>query len=108
MRDTRTTAEMDLARLRADAPSDTRGVDGEQARRCFAAPGGKQALRHQDRLNRTRRHREPGRRAGGGPDGTRSPGDTATASSIEESGPALRRVPGPSAKRQSSEMGVTP
>ena len=41
MRDTRTTAEMDLARLRADAPSDTRGVDGEQARRRPTAPGGR-------------------------------------------------------------------
>ena len=61
MRDTRTTAEMVLARLRADAPSDTRGVDGEQARRRPTAPGGKQArrptapggkqaLRHQDRV----------------------------------------------------------
>ena len=39
MRDTRTTAEMVLARLRADAPSDTRGVDGKQA-----------TLRHQDRV----------------------------------------------------------
>ena len=50
MRDTRTTAEMVLARLRADAPSDTRGVDGEQARRHPTTPGGKQALRHQDRI----------------------------------------------------------
>ena len=41
---------MVLARLRADAPSDTRGVDGEQARRRPTAPGGKQALRHQDRV----------------------------------------------------------
>jgi len=41
---------MVLARLRADARSDTRGVDGEQARRHPTTPGGKQALRHQDRI----------------------------------------------------------
>ena len=56
----------------------------EQVRRRSTAPHGarRQALRHQDRLTRTRRHREPGRRAGGGPDGARSPGDAATTSSL--------------------------
>lgn len=49
---------------------------------------------------RVRRHREPGRLV--------TTVNAAMASSIEESGPALHRVPGPSAKRQSSEMGVTP
>ena len=60
MRDTRTTAEMVRARLRADAPSDTRGVDGEQARRCFAVPGGNQALRHQDRVPESESTVNPG------------------------------------------------
>ena len=64
-----------------------------------AAPGGKQALRHQDRVTRVGRHRD--RRLV-------TTVNAATASSIEESGPALHRVPGPSAQRQSSEMGVTP
>ena len=49
---------------------------------------------------RVRRHREPRRLV--------TTVNAATASSIEESGPALHRVPGPSAQRQSSEMGVTP
>ena len=64
-----------------------------------AAPGGKQALRHQDRVTRVGRHRD--RRLV-------TTVNAATASSIEESGPALHQVPGPSAQRQSSEMGVTP
>ena len=49
---------------------------------------------------RVRRHREPRRLV--------TTVNAATASSIQESGPALHRVPGLSAKRQSSEMGVTP
>ena len=77
----------------------------EQARRRPTAPGGKQAQRQagpqaprQD--PGVRRHREPGRLV--------TTVNAAMASSIEESGPALHRVPGPSAQRQSSEMGVTP
>ena len=77
----------------------------EQARRHPTTPGGKQARRQagpqaprQD--PKVRRHREPRRLV--------TTVNAATASSIEESGPALHRVPGPSAQRQSSEMGVTP
>lgn len=75
----------------------------EQARRRPTArhgtrrQAGPQAPRQDPRV---RRHREPRRLV--------TTVNTATASSIEESGPALHRVPGPSAKRQSSEMGVTP
>ena len=78
MRDTRTTAQMVLARLRADAPSDTRGVDGKQARR-HAGPAASRPPRQGPRV---RRHREPGRLV--------TTVNAATASSIEESGPALR------------------
>ena len=75
----------------------------EQARRRPTAPhgtrrqAGPQAPRQDPRV---RRHREPRRLV--------TTVNAATASSIEESGPALHRVPGPSAQRQSSEMGVTP
>jgi len=54
----------------------------EPQARVWRSRGRAAALRHQDRLTRTRRHREPGRRAGGGPDGARSPGDAATTSSL--------------------------
>ena len=75
----------------------------EQARRRPTArhgarrQAGPQAPRQGPRV---RRHREPRRLV--------TTVNAATASSIEESGPALHRVPGLSAKRQSSEMGVTP
>ena len=75
----------------------------EQARRRPTAPHGTrrqvgpQAPRQDPRV---RRHREPRRLV--------TTINAATATSIEESGPALHRVPGPSAQRQSSEMGVTP
>ena len=77
----------------------------EQARRHPTTLGGKQARRQAGpqaprQGPRVRRHREPGRLV--------TTVNAATASSIEESGPALHQVPGPSAKRQSSEMGVTP
>jgi len=55
---------MVLARLRADAPSDTRGVDGEQARRRPTAPHGarRQAGPQAPRQGpRVKRHREPRR-----------------------------------------------
>lgn len=75
----------------------------EQARRRPTAPhgAGRQAGPQAPRQGpRVRRHREPRRLV--------TTINAATASSIEESGPALHRVPGPSAQRQSSEMGVTP
>ena len=77
----------------------------EQARRRPTTLGGKQARRQAGpqaprQGPRVRRHREPRRLV--------TTVNAATASSIEESGPALHRVPGPSAQRQSSEMGVTP
>ena len=61
----------------------------EPKARVWRSRGRAAALRHQDRFTRSRRHREPERRAGG-PDGTRntsdaasrSPGDAATTSSI--------------------------
>ena len=75
----------------------------EQARRRPTAPHGtrRQAGPQAPRQGpRVRRHREPRRLV--------TTVNAATASSIEESGPALHQVPGPSTKRQSSEMGVTP
>ena len=59
----------------------------EQARRHPTAPGAKQALRHQDRVTRVRRHRKPRRLV--------TTGNAATASSIEEPGPAPTRGTGP-------------
>ena len=59
----------------------------EPKARVWRSRGRAAALRHQDRFTRSRRHREPERRAGG-PDGTRNTSDAATTSVSEGGGRA--------------------